>query len=192
MPGTREVLNGSIVLTPFFLMSTSWKGLLASAYLSFVLFFGMKPFLCSFFQTISSLLCKYIPLPPGERLLQAGRRHSRHPAGRSWRQCGRCQNPGEFPRPHGAEEDKEWRARPEGPGSGGTRRSWGRPGRLGRRPQRRLGQVRRAGRGRRAAGPPFPDLGPREVASAPPPQERGRRRRGACLSLHHPFRPARA
>lgn len=54
------MLNGSIVLTPFFLMSTSWKGLLASAYLSFVLFFGMKPFLCSFFQTISSLLCKYI------------------------------------------------------------------------------------------------------------------------------------
>ncbi|VCX40256.1 unnamed protein product, partial [Gulo gulo] len=75
-----------------------------------------------------------------ERVLQAGRRHPRHPAGRSWRQRSRCQNPGEFPGPHGAEEDKEWRARPEGPGPRGNGRSWGRPGRRGRRPQRRLDQ----------------------------------------------------
>lgn len=90
---------------------------------------------------------KSTPCPsPGERLLQAGRRHSRHPTGRSWCQRGRCQNPGEFPGPHGAEEDKERRARPEGPGPRGAGRRRGRPGRRGRRPQRRLGQVRRAGR----------------------------------------------
>lgn len=80
-------------------------------------------------------------LPPGERLLQARRRHSRHPAGRSWCQCCRCQNPGEFPGPHGEEEDQKRRTWPEGPGPRGAWRSWGRPGRRGRLPQWRLGQV---------------------------------------------------
>lgn len=79
--------------------------------------------------------------PPGERLLQAGRGHPRHPAGRSRRQRRRCQNPGEFPGPHGPKEDQEQRERPEGPGLRGAWRSWGRAGRLGQRPQRRLGQV---------------------------------------------------
>lgn len=80
----------------------------------------------------------------GERLLQARRRYSRHPAGRSGSQRRCSQNSGEFPGSHGEEEDKERRVRPEGTGPRGTGRSWGRPGRRGRRPQRRLGQVRLA------------------------------------------------
>lgn len=111
-------------------------------------------------------------------MLQAGRRHPRHPAGRSWRQRSRCQNPGEFPGPHGAEEDKEWRARPEGPGPRGNGRSWGRPGRRGRRPQRRLDQVRRAGSGGRQV-PPFPSLGPAESGPGSP-HEGTRRLRAGC------------
>ena len=113
---------------------------------------GLSPASLSSYPTLSGISAgsshKKHPLPAtlpsGERLLEAGRRHSRHPSGRSGCQRGRCQNPGEFPGPHGKEEDKERRAWPEGPGPRGTRRSWGRQGRRGRRPQRRLGQVRRA------------------------------------------------